>query len=293
MICYTGKDPRITGIAGGKKAAPSIGKRGLTAQGNPLRRTNAWRRDSDRELSSEDTHPHRTQQVSWLTPLKSRAFSLSQWRTAAPSTITVTGSLGILTRFPILPRPQAEALHTGIQLILIIGLSSRLVNLQKAGNTTWGNGGCASACGRAGSCLVGIGRVLVLGPEGLHLVDLLLGHLRGGLGPLPGAVGGDGHEGGAAAQKHDGDDQQRQRRSVRPALDIVLHDPPEQVQYEGRGDHADAEHPVGLRCPTKVLPLLRGMFLILRHMLFPFPLGTNYAMIIIEKNRSVYGNLRL
>ena len=88
-----------------QKAAPSIGKRGLTAQGNLPRRIDAWRQGSDRELSSEDTHPHRTQQVSWLTPPRSRAFSLSQWRTAAPSTITVTGSLGILTRFPILPRP--------------------------------------------------------------------------------------------------------------------------------------------------------------------------------------------
>ena len=37
-ICYTGKGPRITGLAGGKKAAPSIGKRGLTAQGNLPRR---------------------------------------------------------------------------------------------------------------------------------------------------------------------------------------------------------------------------------------------------------------
>ena len=112
IICYIGKGPRITGLAlrpsfakGDKRAALSEESTALDSANTPQppkRTAEAW---SDRELSTEDTHPHRTQQVSWLTPLKAAPSRFRNGTIAAPTTITVTGSLGILTRFPILLRP--------------------------------------------------------------------------------------------------------------------------------------------------------------------------------------------
>ena len=132
--------PEITPVLLRAKGPAFQGKRGLNDTTH--RTANAAAGESDRSAFFGRTYPHGRQQVSWLA-LHHRprllAFAMAY---AACSSLTVTGSLGIGTRFPIISAPEGGALSVSIYFTIVAIIVPRPAVCQApGGRAAAGSGG--------------------------------------------------------------------------------------------------------------------------------------------------------